>query len=392
MKLYILACLIVLSGCGSSNTDEETSSIAIQGVADIQREIDIQGDNFVISLEPKTYLFSSAIQLRDFQNGTIDGNGATFKRVSSDKISTTLDRDYNGSMVVFVDELPESFSIGDKLVLISGETINDITLDPRTITAITGNAITVHSPFNGNWHQGDTIAKTFRFINSVSSAVPGSKNGGTTIKNIKFDGNARNNQLNFSWRFNGTISLYGGKDSTIINCEFFDIPNDCIIGHGFNVINCSFDGLNASVVHMSVHDNTKSINAGASFIGNDVYDVNRKRSEVNGHSEGAITFSWGGGNLLVRNNRFTTLNGEDGVMGKFYSDTVNTDENLVFEDNEAIGFRRIILLAEIGTTVLNNVTIRNNTFIDCGNTYVPQLRSTTIDFSGNTYINTTINI
>ena len=390
MKLYLLACLVVLAGCGVSNTDEDFPDISSGVVADIQREIDIQGDNFVISLEPRTYLFDSALQLRDFQNGTIDGNGATFKRVNSDKISAILDRDYNGSRVVFVDELPESFSIGDRLVLISGQTIDDITLDPRTITGITGNAITLNSPFAGRRKAGDVVAKTFRFINSVSSSVPGSKNGGTVIKNIKFDGNARNNQLNYSWRFNGTISLYGGKDSVIRDCEFFDIPNDCIIGHGFNVINCSFDGLNASVVHMSVHDNTKAINAGASFIGNKVYDVNRVSSEVNGHSEGAITFSWGGGNILVRGNKFTTLTGKDGVMGKFYSDTSNTDENLVFEDNEAIGFRRIILLAEIGTTVLNNVTIRNNTFISCGSTYIPPLRSQTIDISNNTLINTTI--
>ncbi len=398
-KLLILPVIcFLLTACGDVGIIDENPDISRlnedyrQKVIDasyIQESIDSQGDGFIVQLESfATYIFYGSVYLRRFNNGTFLGNNTTFKRADSSTTSTRLTRNYTGGTVIEVENTPWNYKPGDSLVILNGQGIENITKDARSIISINGNSITVSSPFTGGWVKGDIVAKSFRLIKSLPTHIPGNANRNTRFLNILFDGNRDNNMLNYSWTFNGTVFIAGGKTSLFENCIFRNIPNECIIGHGFNVLNSQFEDLNGSAIHMSVHDNTKGLNAGASFINNTVIRSNAVLESLNGHAEGAITMSWGGGNLTVKNNYFESSSMTAGVIGQFYSDYTETEENLVFMDNHAKGYRRVILLAEVGNTVINNVTIENNVFENCGNTYIPYLRSSTISIKRNTLINT----
>ena len=75
------------------------------------------------------------------------------------------------------------------------------------------------------------------------------------------------------------------------------------------------------------------LNGKAEFINNIVINPNRIATGLNGHSEGAVTFSWGAGNLEIRDNYFYSKYGNQGVMGFFSGAAQHTDENLIVTGN-----------------------------------------------------------
>ena len=353
--------MLLLSGCNSSpdaigpKTDWES----------LQAELDRQGSGATLSLDrSRTYVLESGLDLRDFANVTINGNGATIKR--ADPSTTTLATDYAGGTTIQVESAPDDYRVGDRIAIANGQSIQNVTLNPRKIVSIEVNAITIELPFNDGWEAGSMVFKTFHLIRGLPSSIEGGSNPGIVIENILFDGNARNNTINFGWVINGTIGLHGGKTSEIRYNRFIDIPNETIVGHGVSVHDNVFIGLNGSAFHTSVHDTTLHLNGLADFTNNYVEDVNRAPIGMNGHSEGAITFSWGAGNLTVSGNYFFSETGHYGMLGLFRGALENTDENLIVEGNSAYNFEYIIDLRSPSQTPTNNVLITRNAFINSG--------------------------
>lgn len=351
--------VLLLSGCGSPSV-ETANQPSLSDWQFLQSEIDRQGDGGVISLDgSRTYVLDSGLDLRSYSNITINGNGATIKR--ADSSSTMLSEDYAGGTVIRVESVPRDYKPGDTLAIATGQSIRDVSLNPRKIVSISGNDITIENPFDGPWPVQATVFKTFYLITGLPSFVEGGSNPGIVIENIVFDGNARANNINYGWVINGTLGLHGGKTSEIRYNVFLDIPNENIVGHGVSVHDNTFVGLNGSAFHTSVNDVTLALNGKSDFTNNYVDDVNRAPKGMNGHSEGAITFSWGAGNLTVSHNYFYSRSGNYGVLGVFSEHAENTDENLTVTDNVAYNFERIIDLRPA-----RNVLITHNTFSNSG--------------------------
>jgi len=356
-------------------------------VYSLQEQIDAGGNDTIINLNGDVlYVFDRSLSLRNYSGVHIKGNGATIKRAGMDEISTELSFAYDGTDTIELIDIPKSFSVGDRIAIAKGQSIGDVTTDPREIIEINGNTIKIKSTFNGSYNTGDTVFKTFQLIKGMFSHIEGGSNPSTIIEGINFDGNARENSINYGWLINGTILLHGGKTSEIRNNIFTDIPNETIIGHGVKVHHNEFTGLNGSAFHTSVHDNTKSINGLASFTSNTVINVNRIKKGLSGHSEGAVTFSWGAGNLTVENNYFKSYSGNYGVLGVFGGSIKNADENLTVRYNEAYNFEYIIRIA----APTKNISITENLFDATGvNDFSHFISNETIKFGCNTLTNGT---
>lgn len=367
---YLLQ-LTVTDEHGNSSTDQVNIQHEDGDVVDawetLQAQIDTQGDGAIINLDKnKIYVLHSGLNLRNFKNITIDGNGATIRRVDSSAVSTTLRNDYNGGYRLDLDFVPDNYKVGDYLAIASGLSSNKVTKDPRKIIQIRGSSVYLEYTFSGTFPAGSVVFKNFNLISGLPSHIENGTNPGTIIQNIVFDGNARENRINYGWMINGIISIHGGKTSKIMFNNFIDVSNETIIGHGVDVHDNEFDGLNGSAFHTSVHDNTKELNGLASFSRNFVFNVNRIEKGLNGHSEGAITFSWGGGNLTVVDNTFISRTGNYGVMGLFAGANNHTDENLKFLKNRAKNFEYLIKIVSPEATPTREILITENILDDIG--------------------------
>lgn len=395
--LYIIR-LIVNNGSIDSDPDiitvnaSSNSSTLVNNAQDLlQNEIDSIGNGATINLNKNlTYLFSSSLDLKNYQNIHINGNGATIKRVDSVETSTSLTEEYSGGQVVYVEYTPDNFKVGDYIAIASGNSKEEVTLDPREIINIEDGRITIKSGFSGNYSIGSTLFKSFFLIKGMASSVVLGSNPGTIIENILFDGNGQNNNINYYWYVNGTIALHGGKSSEIRFNYFKDTSNENIVGHGIKVHDNVFSGLNGSALHTSVHDITLSLNGLASFFNNTVIDVNRIDKDLNGHSEGAITFSWGAGNLTINDNFFYSYSGNYGVLGAFSGAAEHTDENLTVINNIAYNFEYIIKIYSPTSTPTRNILISNNIFSNCGyNDFTHLSGDSTIRLGCNTEVDLT---
>ncbi len=343
------------------------NSETVDAWQDLQAKIDNGKNGTTINLDGnRIYVLNSTLDLRNFSNITINGNGATIKREDGDMVSTELVEDYRGGNKIVVDFVPVNYRVGSTITIASGKSINQVSKAERQIVSIDENIITVNGTFSGEFKSGSIVFKSYYLIMGLSSSVVNGSNPGTVIENIKFNGNAKYNNINYGWISNGTIALHGGKTSEIRNNYFYDIPNETVVGHGVDVHHNVFDGLNGSAFHTSVHDNTKEINALARFADNEVYNPNRIEKGLNGHSEGAVTFSWGAGNLTVENNYFESISGNYGVLGTFSGALEHTDENLIVRNNTAYNFEYIIRIYSSPISPTKNILITQNVFSDTG--------------------------
>lgn len=363
--------LTVSDDYGNSSVDQvlitRKDGEIVDAWKDLQEEIDRERDGASIELESdKVYVLHSGISLRDYSNIKIIGNGATIRRIEQEKTSTYLARDYIGGTEIEVESVPENYKVGEKLAIATGNTVNEVTLNPRTIIEINSNSIELNYPFYGEYKAGATVFKSFYLLSGLPSSIDGGSNPGTIIQGVIFDGNSMNNTINYGWPVNGTIYLQGGKTSEIKSNHFFDISNENIVGHGVNVYENEFDGLNGSALHTSLHDKTKDLNARSNFSNNIVFNPNRMEKYVNGHSEGAITFSWGGGNLAIEDNVFISKSRHYGVMGIFAGAKHHTDENLTFKNNYAKNFENIITIISPESSPTKNILITENSFYNVG--------------------------
>ena len=140
MNLIYVILIIFLTGCSNSSFTENevigtdraenlvlSTIISDTTFKDLQTIIDQEKDGFIINLQNGyNYVFTDTLDLRNYKDGTINCNGATISRPNSDVISTTLSTDYNGGSMITVENIPDAFEVGSKIVLAKGQSQDDL--------------------------------------------------------------------------------------------------------------------------------------------------------------------------------------------------------------------------------------------------------------------------
>jgi len=335
------------------------------------------GINGIINFTPnRTYTLSDKVSA--ISGITFNGNNATLLRANGVRVTTTADASTTQPSVTF-SSIPTGWKVNDYIYLFY-DTTSFSASAPLAISSISGNTVTFSSNIGGiyttntehvqitTWPSGTFAIKSYSMIDDNHTAI------NFKIKDLIFDGNKSNNNFNTSWLINSTIIIHGTGNAVIQNCQFYNIPNENIIGHGFNISNNYAKNLNGSFVHMS---ETYTLNPPLlpSIISGNITDsTNLIQNTVGGHSQGVITFSNTAGFLNIENNRFT--NGNDAVFGFIQggnSADAGPTKNLIITGNYAKNFNKIFYntLFAYGYDLMykpGHIYIANNIFDSCKTT------------------------
>lgn len=347
----------------------------------------------------RVYTYSNTHYLYNINNLHIDLNGATLKRADVSVTSTTtVNNETVAGNVTYEVTDASPLNVGDYITAYTGNSNADTITDVIRIVGISGNTLTLASalifnPAKVTLPSGSTIAKSF----SVFAGRPSTPDSTTPltygvnrkifITNGTIDGNSTN-QNNNSWRCNTEILLHS-NNGLIENIDFQSISNECIVGHGIRVTGNTFTDMSGSCFHLSVNDLIVDDVSASFFSKNTGKNLNLVGTTVNGHAEGAITFSWGAGRLIVDSNYM--YNGNEGFLGHFSPSTGdNPDKFLNVGRNICIDFNSII--AGVDAPALG-INITNNVFHDCGDNLVLSetlSENSTCNFTRNTVSGTTL--
>ena len=317
----------------------------------------------------KTYVYDTTGDIRGISNLIIDLNGATLKRSDASATKTILASDIGtGQGTLPVVSVPDNWQIGDTLAAYSDTTHNNVTKGSAVITSINRVANKVYTTgglgstaaWTSTIPSGATVAKKFAcFSGDKSDGVGAAINTQIKIINGTIDGNSTK-QENYSWYFSTEVGM-NGNGCNISKVNFKNTSGECIVGHGIDVNLCRFTNLNGSAFHLSVHDDTVAQGSISRFRNNYVDRVCLATNAVNGHSEGAVTFSWGAGRLIIEGNELK--HGSESVFGGFGLEATNPDKWLIVRDNICSDFKQIFhsLTLEQSAVILND-----NVFSNCG--------------------------
>ena len=371
--------------------------------SNIQLLINANPIGTTINLKPNAiYTQDNALVLKD--RNVLNMNGATLKRGAQQTTATTASCNET-SNTIQVSSVPAGWKSGDYLQLYSNNTfLNSSYKYEVIILSIAGNTITLSQPIgrpaNGltkTWAIGTTVRKVFSQITGSRSEDLFTSAVNYKLFNGVIDGNKTQNTGSYYWGVNMAVMSNGR--STLENIKFKDIPNECIFGSGFNVFNCVAEELNGSFYHQSADITVGQSILGGEIHGNTTINTNLIDSEtVTGHSEGVITFSFTSGRSAIFGNRF--IGGNESVLGiiSYALDAKDgSNQDLIFEKNTAYNFQSVIkdfIYASNFSKNVDNVLIRNNSFVNCGiNDFSPSQSAInsfgTIKFYGNELINGT---
>lgn len=295
------------------------------------------------------------------QGQTLNGNGATLKRVA-DSIVTLTQPVTTSSTYFIVNAVPSSWTSGQVQIFTDSTNTNQITTS--FIIRTSGDTVFVNGAINKAFSAGAKVRKVFAMI---SATAPGVR-----IKNFVFDGNRDNVKANYAWSVNPTIAMTSTGTSSIEGCRFYNIPNENIVGHGLIVKNNYAQNTSGSFVHVSASWKSSGQQLIPMIIESNITDsTNQIPSSIGGHSEGAITNSYTPGYVTVVNNRFR--NGKDGVFGFIQNTTSSTDgkyRNVLIANNYAENFSKIFSSIGVNTTTdtikTGHIFVNGNTFNNCG--------------------------
>jgi hypothetical protein len=344
----------------------------------IQRAINFASSGAMIQFEPnKVYTVHNRILVKPFQ--TLNGNNATLKR--ADESFTFLDSVASATAdSIVVDSIPPSWRLGDQLQVFTDSTeahsnpFGDYPKLPNLITNIKKNTIYLSSPIGSSidgtireWPKGTTVRKVFTMLRGDSLEI---RSVPFIVKNMNFDGNRKNNRLNYYWNVNSTI-FTRGLGAKVEGCRFYEMPNENIVGHGFFVSNCQARNLNGSFVHFSGIDTVQQYPQKHSIIsGNTLQNVCLIGTKINGHSEGAFTTSYTGGYSTIVNNR--VFNCGESAIGVIVSAQNVQDggrSEFLIQGNLFKNCRQIVYdvhFVDKETKTTTDIYITNNIFSNCG--------------------------
>jgi len=373
-------------GAVGDGTTDDTDAIKLAVAA--------AGVGGVVVFSPgKTFLISDEIR---FAEQTWIGYGATIKRC--DLISTTLAAPAASGTTTITVVDASVFSVGDDVIIVDstspngGEAYDEHSQINVTITNIAGNTITLDQgidlPPNGNlngsgeYASGEVIFKAFNMVKQFSTSE------GFKCYGLSFDGNRANQTISYSWLHSYTI--YGtGHGSIIADCIFKEIANENMnIGNGTIIRDNKAYNLNGSFTHISESGVTYP---GQNIIkGNVLNHVCEKLWNINGHNEGAFTFSSQTFRTIIDGNQ--VINCGEAFMGYISG---NGDGEMTVSNNKAVDCNGVTHLFSFGD-LHEQITISNNQFHNClwlsGDNNSSQIDSTGLGFysiiiSNNHFIN-----
>jgi hypothetical protein len=327
------------------------------------------GSGGVLIFRPtKTYLIKNSIILAG-SNKTLMGYGATIKRSSELKTTTTATVSSGGTSITVVSS--SGFAIGDKCLLLdqtapNGGSANGEQSNQLTISNIVGNVITVNSVTlassisGGNFAVGAILIKTFDMFSITSATYSGCK-----IYGLTFDGNRTNNTTYKGWIYNGTMRNLP-ISSIVKDCNFIQIPNENLFVEGpSRIINNYAEGLNGSFCHLTNGAIGTRIGK-VDITGNYVYNACQVTVAISGHNEGYITYSAQPTNTVIEGNHFWADATYGAGLGKINSASPHT----LLNDNWFYGLKGVFEsysnpVGAAPATVVTGVKVTGNDFINC---------------------------
>ena len=340
----------------------------------IQSCIDSAGVGGIVEFSPKK-IYVSGDKLIIKEGQTLIGNNATLRRANQEVV-LLADSANIYSTFLKVDSIPTGWKVGDWLQVYKDSTRPKSTYKySLQISSINGDTLHLLDSIGRSasslayykWPSGSSVRKVYPQITSDFFFDTYTLPTNYTIKGLVIDGNLSQNRGNFYWGVNQGI-LNSGRVK-IENCSFINMPNDCVYGSGFSLINNKAKNLFGSFYHQSSYLPQGKYVLGGIITGCDIDSVCLKRTE-NGHAEGAITFSSTAGRVIVEGNKFS--NGLAAVLGNItYSASPSDGSNrdFVFANNMCYNFNKIIdnfsNIPELKVNNVGNILITNNIFDSC---------------------------
>lgn len=293
----------------------------------------------------------------------IEGNNCTLKRWQHLGSAGNITSNYSGGTTIQVTN-GSVFKVGQSVSMCSGDSHPQQNADAeltRTITAISGNIITINSAWTTSYTVGTGKLFTNFGVIAFSNGSSGTPKTVDTVKsvvrNLIVDGNSTNGVVNYAWSVNTMISI-SYHDVAFYNCRFQNTSNECIMTtNKISLIGCSVKNLNGGVCHITGSSPYNSPDGSNEIIidGLTGEDVNLIPVAKTIHSEAFFTFSVFVKNVKISNCRVS--NGGEMVFG-----TGNeTTENVIVENNEFYNFKKIGIIQRN-----KNYKIQNNIFHTCG--------------------------
>jgi len=302
----------------------------------------------------RTYIQKNRVQTLIKKNTTIYGNKCIIKR--GEILSQLSESALVGQIQVQVINA-SNFRIGMSVAIFSGpaagqnERINPA--QDNIITSINNNTITLGLALEKNMPSGSIIQCTedqFGYGNNV------------TINDVIFDGNKNVMFGTESWNFVNCLRSTLSLGLRVNNCEFYNMPSDCITTGGEAWIsNCIIKNLNGPFLHGSSGITSVYSQMGVFIDRCKADSVCISLPEVNGHASqhGFYSQSIGTHGIKIVNCRITNvLNG--GIVSPL---VMQSDEfsliNNYFENCSHV-------LTNVDTDSIIDINISRNTIKKCG--------------------------
>lgn len=342
------------------------------------------GAGGTINAVPK-YVYPQTDEIIPLLNQTINGNGATLQRQHEASVLNTAIVN-STDMTITVASIPSTWKVGDFLQIWVTQSSVGCTLRNK-ITNITGNVVTLQYAVGTGQYNSQTswaigtahVRKVFHQITGVINTAY-TTNGSLLssefeINNLNFDGNYSITSDNVYWGVNtGIFAQSYNQHIKIIGCQFLNMPNDIVNGHGFYITKCFAKNSNNSFVHLSGDYSVDPKQIDSHIFDNSTDSTNRILSATGSmHSEGVITLSFSGGYVSIHDNNFK--GGLDCALGMLsYSPSTQSGASryLLFHHNKCFNFSGCFAGYNItsGGQLMKpgNIIIDDNIFSNCKTT------------------------
>jgi hypothetical protein len=324
-------------------------------------------DDILVFSPGKTYI---AAQPLNFTNTRILwGYGATLKRGAA--IQTTITAPVAANAISIPVANASIFQIGDEVLITDATQPNggiaqsESSLNGtnrQVITNIVGNTLTVSPSVQraggGSFPSGSKIFKCFNMISIPFTSQP------FYIYGLTIDGNKDNNQSNYSWLINASVSRIP-PNSYIKDVKFINASNENSFTDG-NVIfeNCIVRDSNTGITHVSKSGDLD----GAIIVRGCLFDnVCIQGKTITNHSEAIVTFSNSCTNVLFDGNSVLNFN-----QGYVLGTMAGLSNNVQISNCPIIkGGARIFDYNETDNDrVVEGIKIFNNYFEDAGDVFI----------------------
>lgn len=292
-----------------------------------------------------TQIYEVDSKVRIFANVTFEGHGVGGLRRQCEVVTTlTASLDASDLCVQVAD--PSSFKPIDTVRIATGPGVLE-TLGDFRVNSVDATQLCSLTEIGFNATSGATAVRYFDLIGSPTTVTDD-----MTIQNMIFDGARSCNTSTHDWRYQNTANFRG--DSTITGSTFREIPSENLTICGGTFTGNTAIGLNGSFVHKSCSGSPPPLDV---IDNNTVDGVCEVSLAVNGHNEGAYTFSANAGNVTLTGNDWK--NGGEATFGAAGTDdaTVTATGN-IFENFT----KRITIVG--GHPLPDSFDIDDNTWIN----------------------------